>query len=132
MLKRTAYGQLLGKDSAYSHIKLLEDRLEPIHVDMPNSQSLNGKSIWAIDGSNKSLDYSAFHVLLSRASVVEFMYSKEDQDSYHSISQIDRSGICMIDRNIFKDDIHLFGKSQRNLQQKRSLPGLIFWIVKIL
>ena len=119
MLKRTAYGQLLGKDSAYSHIKLLENRLEPINVDMPDSQSLDGKSIWAIDGSNKSLDYSAFHVLLSRASIVEFMYSKEDQDNYHSISQIDRSGVCMIDRNIFKDDIHLFGKSQRNLQQKR-------------
>lgn len=116
-LQQTAYGQVLGKDYAYSSIELVEDGLTPVDVGLPEPSSLRDQFIWSIDGSNKTLDYSAFHMLLSRASIVEYGYSEFPKASHHKVTLLDRAGICMVDGNIFKDEIHLFGKSTKGLQE---------------
>lgn len=123
LARKTADGHLLGVEAAYSKITLMEDQLAPIDVDLPSPESLDGEFIWGIDGSNKSLDYSAFHILIARAAIVEFEYSKEKQLTYHEIKKIDMSGVCMVDQNIFDDDVYLFGNSPKKNTSKN-----ISWI----
>jgi len=118
MLQKTAYGQLLGKDAAYSSIQLVEDDLRPVDIVMPESSTLENKCVWSIDGSSKTLDYTAFHMLLSRAALVEYRYSKSPMDAHHEVALIDRAGVCMVDGNIFNSDIHLFGNATKNLQNR--------------
>ena len=115
LMKKTA--EISSKDATYLSIKLVEDNLAPISVELPSESSLSNVSIWGIDGSNKALDYSAFHMLLSRASIVEFMYSLDDLEEYHDVSIIDRAGICMVDGNIFSDNIHLVGNTAKNIDR---------------
>lgn len=118
LARKTADGHLLGVEAAYSKITLMEGQLAPIDVDLPSPQSLDGEFMWGIDGSNKSLDYSAFHILIARAAIVEFEYSNEKKLSYHGIRKIDMSGVCMVDQNIFDDDVYLFGNSTKKNTSK--------------
>ena len=74
--------------------------------------------------SNQTLDFSAFQILLTRASIVEYNYTKENRPSYHHVETIDNSGLCLVDGNIFKDSIYLFGDSTSNLPNH----GDISWI----
>ena len=122
-LQQTAYGQMLGKDYAYSSIKLVGD-IAPVDIEFPAPKSMYNKHIWGIDGSNKTLDYSAFQVMISRAALVEYRYSKYPLDSHHEITHLDNSGICMVDGNIFSSDLHLYGKSTKGLQSKNDVSWI--------
>jgi len=114
-LQKTAYGQVLGRDYAYTSLKLIGDPC-PIEIETPKPDSLDGKFVWSIDGSNNTLDYSAFHLLLSRAAIVEYSYSFKPKNSHHEVRTMDCGGVCMVDGNIFGDGVHLFGNSTANVQ----------------
>ena len=123
MAQRTAYGQVLGKEHAYSSLKLVEDP-SPVEVGIPEASSLENKSLWSIDGSNKILDYSAFQILLARAALVEYRYTKDPEPVHHGVDLLDRPGICMVDGNIFTDDIHLLGESTKNIQNQSEISWI--------
>lgn len=123
LAKRVAHGPVLGNDYAFSTIELIEDP-SPKEIAFPNSNELVGKSLWSIDGSNKTLDNSAFHLLLARAALVEYKYSDMPIPVYHEVEKIDRSGVCLVDGNIFKDDIHLFGESTKGLQDNSDVSWI--------
>ena len=123
MSKRTAYGQALGSEYAYQSVELIEDPA-PIYVGFPEPESLYGRSVWSIDGSNKTLDYSAFHLLLARAALVEYTYTKDLLETHHEVQLLDRSGICMVDGNVFTDDVFLFGESTKGLQERSEISWI--------
>ena len=123
MAKRTAYGQIFGKEYAFTSIELVEDPA-PVEVGFPEPEELEKQSIWSIDGSNKTLDYSAFHLLLSKAALVEYRYDNLPLPTHHRVDLIDRSGVCMVDGNIFRDDIHLLGESTKGLQERSEISWI--------
>ena len=123
MSQRTAYGQALGTDYAYKSIELIEDPA-PVIIGFPEVSTLENQSVWSIDGSSKTLDYSAFHMLLARAALVEYRYAKLPMPTHHQVDLLDRPGVCMVDGNIFRDDIHLFGESTKGLQERSEVSWI--------
>ena len=123
MAKRAAHGRIFGKEFAFTSIQLLEDP-DPVYIGLPEPEKLEKQSVWSIDGSNKTLDFSAFHLLLARAALVEYRYDKIQLPTHHQVDLLDRSGICMVDGNIFRDDIHLFGESTKGLQERDEISWI--------
>ena len=122
-IQETIFGRVIGNEYAYDRLKMIEHPACK-YVDRPSVEELDGMNIWGIDGSNQTLDFSAFQTLISRASIVEYRYSKKPKNKYHLITKIDCSAICIVDANIFQNGIYLYGEST---SQMNHLPE-ISWL----
>jgi hypothetical protein len=115
-LQQTVYGTIFGGKSAYSYMKLVGEPA-PVTINLPSPDELSNKSLWSIDGSNKTLDYTAFHMMLSRSALVEYQYSTVPLPQHHSITTRDCSGLCIVDGNIFTDKVYMFSQSTAELKK---------------
>jgi len=114
VIQQVVFGKVLGDDYAYESLKLLEEP-RMFTIDPLTKEELDGQKIWGIDGSNYTLNFSAFQYFLTRASIVEYQYSIDSLPKYHNISKNDCLGICIVDQNVFDDSVFLFGHSTSNL-----------------
>ena len=113
-IQESLFGRANGNEYAYDRLKMIEHPKCPIVRELIPKE-LDGMNIWSIDGSNQTLDFSAFQTLLSRASIIEYRYSLEPLSQYHLIKTLDCSGVCIVDGNIFQDGIYLYGQSTAHL-----------------
>jgi hypothetical protein len=123
-LQESMTGISLGNHSAYTYMKMVDKDLSPKTVRLPSPHHLFGKSIWSIDGSSKTLDYTAFHLMLARSALVEYQYTQEPKPIQHEISTYDCGAVCVVDGNVFSDKLHLFSKSTKGRKDRQDFSWI--------
>lgn len=81
----------------------IEDTLVPTYVKLPNSDQLDGVIICGIDGSNQKVEKNSFYLILARASIVNFKYTKGTEPPYFYQKNKDACAVTEVDGNIFKE-----------------------------
>lgn len=91
----------------YRNIEIngIEDSLLPVEIILPNSDQLDGIIICGIDGSNQKVPKNSFYLILARAAIVNFKYSKGTEPPYFYQKKKEATAVTEIDGNIFKDGI---------------------------
>ena len=105
-------------------MKMVDTDLSPKQVRLPRPHHLVGNSIWSIDGSSKTLDYTAFHLMLSRSALVEYQYTSDPQPIHHEIKLYDCGAVCVVDGNIFSDKMALFGTSTKGKKDRKDFSWI--------
>ena len=123
-LQESITGITVGNRSAYTYMKMVDTDLSPKHVRLPRPHHLVGNSIWSIDGSSKTLDYTAFHLMLSRSALVEYQYTSDPQPIHHEIKLYDCGAVCVVDGNIFSDKMALFGTSTKGKKERKDFSWI--------
>jgi len=108
-LKQTVYGENLDiKTRSYSEITInVEGDMKPKNVVLPKEESLSDINICGIDGSNQRINRNCFYFIISRASLVNFRYSKPGYKPYFYTKNRDSSGVVWVDGNVFNEDVSL-------------------------
>ena len=123
-LQESLTGISVGDRSAYTYMKMVDTDLTPKNVRLPRPHHLVDNSIWSIDGSSKTLDYTAFHLMLSRSALVEYQYSSDPQPIHHKIELNDCGAVCVVDGNIFSNKMALFGTSTKGKKDKKDFSWI--------
>lgn len=124
-LQQTVFGEDLHTAGyAYSSIKLIENP-EPVTIEMPTVEALDNLNVCGIDGSNQRVERGSFYLVISRASIVNFKYSKENNKPYFYNKNIDASAVTWVDGNVFKEDISLYTTIIRSSEQGANLLDTI-------
>jgi hypothetical protein len=91
----------------YKNIEIngIENSFLPIEVKLPNSDQLDGVIICGIDGSNQKVEKNSFYLILARASIVNFKYTKGTEPPYFYQKNKDACAVTEVDGNIFKEYI---------------------------
>ena len=71
-------------------------------VVFPNEDTLDGLNVIGIGGDNKRILTTSFHLILSKATVVNFKYTKGFEKPYFYTRSRDASAILVLDNNIFE------------------------------
>lgn len=107
-LQKTVYGGDIGLSTfAYDSITLTETELAPRDVALPEPSDFEDLTIWGIDGSNQRIDRSSFYLILARAALVHFRYSRAGHKPYYGSQAKDLSGLVLVDGNVFNDDVFI-------------------------
>jgi hypothetical protein len=110
-LDEDSFGQRV--DEPYVDENAAEKRTRPVEflarqrVDRPDVSLLDGANILGIVGDNKRILTPAFHMILSRAAVVNFRYTKGTEKPYFYTKEKTASAILVMDRNIFDESYSL-------------------------
>ena len=123
-LQESMTGVSVGNRSAYTYMKMVDTDLKPKSVRLPQAHHLIGKSIWSIDGSSKTLDYTAFHLMLARAALVEYQYTEAPKPLHHQINLYDCGAVCVVDGNIFSDKMALFSTSTKGKKDRQDFSWI--------
>lgn len=123
-LQESITGITVGNRSAYTYMKMVDTDLSPKQVRLPRPHHLVGNSIWSIDGSSKTLDYTAFHLMLSRSALVEYQYTSDPQPIHHEIKLYDCGAVCVVDGNIFSDKMALFGNTTKGKKERKDFSWI--------
>lgn len=123
-LQESITGITVGNRSAYTYMKMVDTDLSPKQVRLPRPHHLVGNSIWSIDGSSKTLDYTAFHLMLSRSALVEYQYTSNPQPIHHEINLFDCGAVCVVDGNIFSDKMALFGNTTKGKKERKDFSWI--------
>lgn len=120
--------ELDRSDYSYDFINLYEGEGEdhkPKKIDLPSSEEVQEKNIYAIDGSNQVVGPSAFKLILARGSLVRFEYRSKKQNKYHRISTKDLNSVFIGEGRIFESDIDIFGdKIEQEKDDDKNQPIL--------
>jgi len=99
------------KNYAYESLEFnIEGDMAPKEVKLPNEEDLNDINVCAIDGSNQRIDLISFYVLLARATIINFRYSKPGYKPYFYAKSKDCNGVVWVDGNIFNEEIETYTK----------------------
>ncbi len=111
-LSKTFFGDPQDmKNYAYESLEFnIEGDMAPKEVKLPNSDDLKDINVCAIDGSNQRIDLISFYVLLARATIINFRYSKPGYKPYFYTRSKDCSGVVWVDGNIFNEEIETHTK----------------------
>ncbi|HMQ78581.1 MAG TPA: hypothetical protein PKE39_01295 [Ignavibacteria bacterium] len=77
-------------------------------VKLPDSKLLEGLSVIGIAGNNIRILTTSFHLILSKAAVVNFKYTKGFDKPYFYTKFRNSSALMVLDNNIFEDNYSLF------------------------
>lgn len=83
----------------------IEDSLIPKQVTLMTAEELDGINICGIDGSNQKVEKNSFYLILARAAIVNFKYTKGTEPPYFYTEKRDASAVTWVDGNIFKENI---------------------------
>jgi hypothetical protein len=83
----------------------IEDSMLPKLQVLPTEEYLDGLSICGIDGSNQRIDMNSFYLILTRAAIVNFKYTKGSEPPYFYRRHKDASAVTWIDGNIFTENV---------------------------
>lgn len=116
--------------STYKDIYVnIEDSVLPKEVSIPAVNELDGINICGIDGSNQKVEKNSFYLILARAAIVNFKYSKGTEPPYFYRKHKDATAITLVDGNIFTEEIALYTNNE--LKKENNNSGVnIFPIVK--
>jgi hypothetical protein len=131
-LQTLAKGDTLHSDFGYStyayeSLKFVEDSYAPRDVAMPSPTDLDEVNIYAIDGSNQRVDRASFHIVMTRAALVQFHYSLRNTKPYTALRKRDCQGMVLADGNVFKDElaIHMDCKAGDTIKKEYPMLRLV-------
>ncbi len=89
----------------YRNIEIngIENSFLPVEITLPNSNQLDGMIICGIDGSNQKVERNSFYLILARAAIVNFKYTKGTEPPYFYQKTKDACAVTEVDGNIFKE-----------------------------
>ena len=123
-LQESMTGISFGNRSAYTYMKMVDHDLSPKPVRLPKPHHIAGNSIWSIDGSSKTLDYTAFHMMLARSALIEYQYTESPQPIHHDIKLYDCGAVCVVDGNIFSHELALFSSSTKGKKDRQDFSWI--------
>lgn len=98
------YGQdeeeKVGSNISSDRIKIVES-YKIKEVPLPKESDLDGLNIIGISGANNRILTTSFHLILARASIVNFKYTKGFEKPYFYTKVQDASALLVLDNNIF-------------------------------
>lgn len=104
-LNQTDSGEDKNNEKPYKVLDLLiEDDYMPRKVNFPSVNLLADLNIYGIDGSNQKIEKSAFYLILARAAIINFRYSKDGSKPYFTHKLKDATGLMLVDQNVFDFD----------------------------
>ena len=111
-LKGIVYGEKLGLENyAYDSLEIVEDSVVPVKVNELTKEIIKDIDLYSIDGSNQRLGHPSFFFIISRAALVKFKYTDNMREcELYKIVNEDLSGVLLVDGNIFRDDVIIYGK----------------------
>ncbi|MBL7700547.1 MAG: hypothetical protein JNK79_20475 [Chitinophagaceae bacterium] len=86
---------------------ILEQR-KRIKIEPPSPEKVAGINIVGISGDNNRIITPSFHIILARAAIVDFRYTKGFDKPYFYKKQKDISSVLIIDNNIFEDSHKIY------------------------
>ena len=92
--------------------------VRPCLVDMPDADELADIHVCGIDGSNQRVQRSAFQLIMARACIIAFRYSKSGKKPYFYHQVENAEAVVWVDGNIFDGD-------QINIRTKKPLNGVL-------
>ncbi|MDU1906603.1 MAG: DNA double-strand break repair nuclease NurA [Dysgonomonas sp.] len=104
-------GESLARDDNYNpathrNISIeVESSMLPKEIIIPTSDELDGINIYGIDGSNQKVEMNSFYLILARAAIVNFKYTKGTEPPYFYRKHKDASAVTWVDGNIFTENI---------------------------
>jgi hypothetical protein len=99
-------------DNDSEKITKLMETSTPKIVKIPKENQLDGLNVIGITGDNKRILTTSFHLILSRASIVNFRYTKGFEKPYFYNKKRDASSLLVLDNNIFESSygIHTYNE----------------------
>lgn len=83
----------------------IESSMLPTLINLPSPTQIDGLNICGIDGSNQRIDMNSFHLILARAAVVNFKYTRGTEPPYFYRRHKDASAVTWIDGNVFTENV---------------------------
>lgn len=107
----------------------IEKSMLPKEITCPTADELDGINICGINGSNQKIEKNSFFLILARAAIVNFKYSKGVEPPYFYRKHKDATAVTWVDGNIFTEEIILHTNSQ--LKKEKNDDGVcIFPTIK--
>lgn len=128
-------GEYLHRDDNYNPVTHnnisvdIEKSMIPLEITCPTVEELDGINVCGIDGSNQKVEKNSFYLILARAAIVNFKYTKGIKPPYFYRKHKDATAVTWVDGNIFTENIILHTNDK--LKKENNDQGVnIFSIVK--
>ncbi len=121
-------GESLAIDNNYDPVNFknidinIEDSMLPKEIICPTADELDGINICGINGSNQKIEKNSFFLILARAAIVNFKYSKGIEPPYFYRKHKDATAVTWVDGNIFTEEISLY--TNRQLTKEKDNDGV--------
>jgi len=107
---------------------LVEEDFIRKEVFLPDKEHLDGLNIIGIVGDNKRILTPSFHLILSRAAIVNFRYTRGYEKPYFYTKYRDATALMQLDSNIFESSysIHTYNKLIDSINGSRILDHILY------
>jgi hypothetical protein len=111
-------------------INNIESSVLPQEINCPTADELDGINVCGIDGSNQKVEKNSFYLILARAAIVNFKYTKGTEPPYFYRKHKDATAVTWVDGNIFTENIIL--NTNDKLKKEENEQGVkIFPFIKV-